>query len=73
MADEKDTRRFSSVIVDGPEQAPSRAMLRAVGFENGDFALPQIGVASTWSARSSMCMLQGVTLLHVDATPICGR
>lgn len=49
MADEKDTRRFSSVIVDGPEQAPSRAMLRAVGFDNGDFALPQIGVASTWS------------------------
>ncbi|MEL6951495.1 MAG: dihydroxy-acid dehydratase [Pseudomonadota bacterium] len=49
MADEKDIRRFSSVIVDGPEQAPSRAMLRAVGFENGDFALPQIGVASTWS------------------------
>ena len=49
MADEKDTRRFSSVIVDGPEQAPSRAMLRAVGFENGDFKLPQIGVASTWS------------------------
>lgn len=49
MAEDKDTRRFSRVIVDGPEQAPSRAMLRAVGFENGDFSLPQVGVASTWS------------------------
>tara|TARA_B100000959_G_scaffold287527_1_gene373581 strand:+ start:7724 stop:9355 length:1632 start_codon:yes stop_codon:yes gene_type:complete len=31
------------------EQAPSRAMLRAVGFEDADFKKPQIGIASTWS------------------------
>jgi len=42
-------RKYSKKIVDGIEQAPSRAMLRAVGFENDDFKLPQIGVASTWS------------------------
>jgi dihydroxy-acid dehydratase len=34
--------------MDGPKQAPSRAMLRAVGFRDEDFAKPQIGVASTW-------------------------
>jgi dihydroxy-acid dehydratase len=47
--EEKELRRFSRVVVDGVEQAPSRAMLRAVGFEEQDFARPQIGIASTWS------------------------
>ncbi|MEM9387123.1 MAG: dihydroxy-acid dehydratase [Pseudomonadota bacterium] len=42
-------RRHSSVIVDGVERAPSRAMLRAVGFTDADFRRPQVGVASTWS------------------------
>ena len=36
-------------MVDGVERAPSRAMLRAVGFKDADFKKPQIGVASTWS------------------------
>ncbi|MGI9261815.1 MAG: dihydroxy-acid dehydratase [Woeseiaceae bacterium] len=47
--EEKELRRYSRVVVDGVAQAPSRAMLRAVGFEEGDFKRPQIGVASTWS------------------------
>jgi dihydroxy-acid dehydratase len=42
-------RRYSSVVVDGVKQAPSRAMLRAVGFTDADFRKSQIGVASTWS------------------------
>jgi dihydroxy-acid dehydratase len=42
-------RRYSSVVVDGVEQAPSRAMLRAVGFTDADFKKSQIGIASTWS------------------------
>ncbi len=41
-------RSFSSPVVDGPDRAPSRAMLRAVGFSDQDFNKPQIGVASTW-------------------------
>lgn len=45
----KDKRKYSSEIVDGVEQAPSRAMLRAVGFESEDFEKPQVGIASTWS------------------------
>ncbi len=48
MAD-KDLRKHSKIVVDGMEQAPSRAMLRAVGFEDADFAKPQIGICSTWS------------------------
>lgn len=45
----KDKRKYSSEIVDGVEQAPSRAMLRAVGFDSEDFKKPQVGIASTWS------------------------
>ncbi len=47
--EDKELRRYSRVVVDGVEQAPSRAMLRAVGFEEEDFHKPQIGIASTWS------------------------
>lgn len=36
-------------MLDGPDRAPSRAMLYAVGFEKEDFAKAQIGIASTWS------------------------
>ena len=46
---EVDPRRYSRAVVDGLEQAPSRAMLRAVGFEDEDFTKPQVGIASTWS------------------------
>jgi dihydroxy-acid dehydratase len=44
-----DPRRHSRLVVDGLKQAASRAMLRAVGFTDADFAKPQIGIASTWS------------------------
>ncbi|HWX68702.1 MAG TPA: dihydroxy-acid dehydratase [Steroidobacteraceae bacterium] len=43
-----DPRRYSRVVVEGDKQAPARAMLRAVGFQDADFGKPQIGVASTW-------------------------
>ncbi|MGZ8152027.1 MAG: dihydroxy-acid dehydratase [Methylovulum sp.] len=46
---DKNTRTYSSLVVDGMERAPSRAMLHAVGFNNEDFKKPQVGVASTWS------------------------
>lgn len=45
----KDLRKHSSKVVDGIEQAPSRSMLRAVGFSDDDFKKPQIGICSTWS------------------------
>ena len=46
---EDPSRPYSSVIVDGVTRAPSRAMLRAVGFDDADFSRPQVGIASTWS------------------------
>lgn len=42
-------RRYSSPVVDGPGKSASRAMLRAVGFEDDDFCKPQVGIASTAS------------------------
>jgi dihydroxy-acid dehydratase len=43
-----DLRKYSSLVTNGVERAPSRAMLHAVGFTTEDFSKPQIGIASTW-------------------------
>ncbi len=48
-SNDNNTRPFSSLVVDGMERAPSRAMLHAVGFTTEDFGKPQVGIASTWS------------------------
>ncbi|HVY71433.1 MAG TPA: dihydroxy-acid dehydratase [Verrucomicrobiae bacterium] len=42
-------RPHSSILVDGPDRAPARAMLYPVGFKSEDFSKPIIGIASTWS------------------------
>jgi dihydroxy-acid dehydratase len=42
-------RAYSSVVVDGNDRAPNRSMLRTVGFKDGDFKKPIVGVASTWA------------------------
>jgi dihydroxy-acid dehydratase len=42
-------RPFSAKVLDGPERAPSRAMLYPVGFKAEDFSKPMVGIASTWS------------------------
>src|SRR3954469_24959862 len=46
MADNLKPR--SSVITDGPDRAPSRAMLKASGFNDEDLSRPIVGVANTW-------------------------
>jgi dihydroxy-acid dehydratase len=38
----------SSVITDGPDRAPTRAMLKAAGFSDEDLRRPIIGIANTW-------------------------
>ena len=39
----------SKTLTDGPDRAPARAMLRAVGLVDDDFNKPLIAVANTWS------------------------
>src|SRR5216683_4393544 len=38
----------SRVLTDGAHRAPARAMLRAAGLQDEDFAKPLIGIANTW-------------------------
>lgn len=59
-------RPYSSLIVDGLERAAARAMLYAVGFNEADFAKPQIGIASTWS-NLTPCNLHIDTLADAAA------
>jgi dihydroxy-acid dehydratase len=44
-----DANPTSRLTTEGPGRAPNRAMLRAVGFHDDDFARPMIGVASLFS------------------------
>lgn len=41
-------KRHSARLTDGPDRAPARAMLKAVGFTDDDLARPIIGVATNW-------------------------
>jgi dihydroxy-acid dehydratase len=45
----KQFRLRSRDITDGPERAPNRSMLRAIGYTTQDFSQPFVGVASTWN------------------------
>ena len=47
-------RKYSKELVDGPNQAASRSMLRGVGFTSEDFTKPFIGIAST-GAKVTPC------------------
>ncbi|HAS09563.1 MAG TPA: dihydroxy-acid dehydratase [Acidimicrobiaceae bacterium] len=44
-----DIKARSRDVTDGMERAPARAMLRAIGMQDEDFAKAQIGVASSWN------------------------
>jgi dihydroxy-acid dehydratase len=44
-----DLKPRSREVTDGPERAPARAMLRAVGMTDADWDKPQVGVASSWN------------------------
>ena len=48
------TRKYSKDLVDGPNQAASRSMLRGVGFTTEDFSKSFIGIAST-GAKVTPC------------------
>src|SRR4051812_45656498 len=43
------SRKYSSIVNDGPSRAAARSMLRPVGFTEEDFKKPIVGIASLWS------------------------
>ncbi len=49
MSKQSNLRPHSAIMLDGPNRAPSRAMLYPTGFKASDFQKPVIGIASTWS------------------------
>ncbi|MEY4705453.1 MAG: Dihydroxy-acid dehydratase [Nitrospirota bacterium] len=44
----KELKLISRDLLAGPDRAPARAMLKAVGFTDEDLSRPIIGVANTW-------------------------
>ena len=64
-----ETKRPSRTILDGPDRAPARAMLKAIGFTDDDLNKPIVGVANTWIEtmpcnfhlrRLAECVKQGI-------------
>jgi len=49
MVDGPDMKPISKEVTEGFERAPARAMLRAVGMTDADWAKTQVGVASSWN------------------------
>src|SRR5689334_19434980 len=45
----KDLRHRSHVLYDGPDRAPARSYLKAIGLTDADIARPMVGIASTWT------------------------
>ena len=41
-------KKNSNAITTGPNRAPARSMLKAVGFTDEDLRKPIVGVANTW-------------------------
>ena len=68
-------RPRSRMVTEGPERAPARAMLRAVGFSEEDFGKPQVAVASSWNEVTPCNMpldrlaKRFLTLVHAAADP----
>jgi dihydroxy-acid dehydratase len=58
-----DPRHKSHVILDGPERAGARAMLKGTGYTEEDLKKPIIGIANTW-IETMPCNLGLRTLAH---------
>jgi dihydroxy-acid dehydratase len=66
-------REHSHLVFDGLKQAPARAMLRAVGYQDADFGKPSIGVATTWSNLTPCNVhLDGLASLAAEAVDAAG-
>ena len=60
-----DPRHRSRALLDGPDRAVARGMLKAVGFGDEDLRKPQIGVAHCWIGTMP-CNLNHLSLIHIS-------
>jgi dihydroxy-acid dehydratase len=58
-------KRRSAALTDGPDRAPARAMLKAVGLTDDDLARPLIGVSTTWIETMPCNLNQRALAQHV--------
>ena len=58
-------KRRSSLLTDGVDRAPARAMLKGVGFTDEDLAKPLIGVGTTWIETMPCNLNQRMLAKHV--------
>ncbi|MHB1285618.1 MAG: dihydroxy-acid dehydratase [Leptospirales bacterium] len=58
----------SRAITEGIERSPNRAMLRAVGFQDGDFEKPIVGVANGFSTITPCNMGLDILAKRAEAT-----
>ena len=58
----------SSLITQGTQRSPNRAMLRAVGFGDGDFTKPIMGVANAYSTLTPCNLGLDVLARRAEAT-----
>jgi dihydroxy-acid dehydratase len=58
----------SQTITQGSQRTPNRAMLRAVGFEDGDFTKPIVGIANGYSTITPCNMGLNDLALRAEAT-----
>ena len=79
-------KRHSAALTDGPDRAPARAMLKAIGFTDEDLARPIVGAATlgeeitAWLLLGGLLVIAGVALAQFGlrrslprAVPVRGR
>ncbi|HEU0248673.1 MAG TPA: dihydroxy-acid dehydratase [Gaiellaceae bacterium] len=58
-------KRRSAALTDGPDRAPARAMLKAIGLTDDDLARPLVGVSTTWIETMPCNLNQRALAQHV--------
>ena len=60
-------KTHSRALTDGPDRAPARAMLKAVGYNDDDLSRPLVGIATTWIETMPCNLNQRVLAARVAA------
>ena len=68
-----DPRHRSRALLDGPDRAVARGMLKAIGLQDADLRKPQVGVAHCWigtmpcnlNHRALAAEVMALSLIHI--------
>jgi dihydroxy-acid dehydratase len=69
-----DVRSHSRAMLEGPDRAGARAMLRALGLQDEDFKKPQVGVGATWNnvtpCNAGLDELRRIAARHLNTSGV---